>query len=286
MRASQKAFDRLAAVRRSRDISETPRVIDIHTHPVWFGRGTTRGEVGALVGMMKALGIEQVVGLGDVLRHGRHFTAAQVKSVNDDTAKVQRLRPDYFKSFCFLNPTLGERAVMREVERCVTQYGFVGIKLEICNNARDACMRPVMEAARRWKLIVLQHAWSQTNLRQRSYHSDPADVALLARRHPEVTIIMPHLTGIGVRGVLAAAPFSNLHIDTSGGVPEEGLIEYAVERIGIARVLYGSDLPVREPAVAIARVLGSRLSAAEKHQVLYGNAARLLGLEDRHDSAD
>jgi predicted TIM-barrel fold metal-dependent hydrolase len=139
-------------------------------------------------------------------------------------------------------------------------------------------MKPVMAAAQRWNLVVLQHAWSQTNLRQRSYHSDPADVAMLARRNPEVRIIMPHLTGIGVRGVLEAKPWPNLYVDTSGGLPDEQLVEYAVEQLGADRLLYGSDLPIRSPQVAIARIMGSRLTTAEKQRVLYDNAARLLQL--------
>ena len=253
------------------------RIIDAHTHPIMFRKGGTPAEIRRLVQHGKSLGIERMIALGDVLLHGRDFTAEQVRAVNNATAHLLQQRPDYFIGFCFLNPKLGERAVMNEVERCVTRFGFRGLKLEICNNARDACMRPVMAAARHWKLIVLQHAWSQTNLRQRSYHSDPADVAQLARRHPDVTVIMPHLTGIGVRGVLEAKPLPNLYLDTSGGPPEEHLIEYAVEHLGVRRVLYGSDFPIRAPSVAIARVLGAQLSASEKRQILFGNAARLFG---------
>jgi len=255
------------------------RIIDVHTHPVMFQEGRLPSEVRWLVTHGRSLGIERMVGLGDVLLHGRNFTAEQIVAVNDESARVQRMAPDYFRFFCFLNPRLGEKAVLREVERCVTAYGFIGLKLEICNNARDACMRPVMEAARRWKLPVLQHSWSQTILRQRSYHTDPADTALLARRHPDVTVIMPHLTGCGVRGVIEAKGLANLYLDTSGGMPDEGLLEYAVGHLGADHVLYGSDLPGRAPGVAIQRVLGSRLSAAEKRLVLHGNALRLLRLD-------
>ncbi len=219
-----------------------------------------------------------MVGLGDVLLYGRNFTAEQIVEVNDDSAKVQAMYPDYFRFFCFLNPRLGEKAVMGEVERCVDKYGFIGIKLEICNNARDACMKPVMEAARRWKLVVLQHSWSQTNIRQRSFHTDPADTATLARRHPDVPIIMAHLTGCGVRGVLEVKELDNVTVDTSGGLADEGLLEYAVEHLGANRIIHGSDLPGRSIGVSIQRVLGSRLSVSEKERILFSNAARLLNL--------
>lgn len=254
------------------------RIIDAHTHPIMFRRGRTRPEVEALVRRGRALGIERMVALGDVLLYGRNFTAAQVTEVNDDTAQLLRWRPDYFIGFCFLNPKLGERAVRREAERCAA-LGFQGLKLEICNNARDACMGPVMDAARRHGLVVLQHTWSQHIIRQRSFHTDPADTALLARRHPDVPIIMAHLSGIGVRGVLEAKGLDNLYVDTSGGLPDDGLIEYAVEHLGVRRILHGSDLPGRAPGVSIQRVLGTYLTRAEKQRILFGNAARLFGID-------
>ncbi|MDB6095094.1 MAG: amidohydrolase 2 [Verrucomicrobia bacterium] len=254
------------------------RIIDVHTHPIFFRKGATPKEVAALVAQSRALGIRHMVSLGDVLVHGTHPTAAQVTAMNDMNAKLQAWHPDFFSSFCFLNPVLGERAVMKEVERCVTRYGFKGIKLEISNNARDACMKPVMAAARRFGLVVLQHSWSMVNLKLRRFHSDPIDTAQLARRHPDVKIIMAHLTGIGFRGVLEAKGCDNLFVDTSGGYPEEGLVEYAAEQLGADHVLYGSDLPIRENSVTIGRILGARISAADKRLMLHDNTARLLNL--------
>lgn len=252
------------------------RIIDAHTHPVSARKGTTRAEVDWLVKHGRSLGVEHMVSLGDVLRHGRFPTEAQIAAINDDSAKVQAFYPDYFSTLCFLNPTLGERAVNRELERCLSRHRFVGIKLEICNNARDACMRWVMEAARRWQLPVLQHSWSMTHIRQRSFHTDPRDTATLGRRYPDVTIIMAHLSGCEWRGVLEIKHLPNVVVDTSGGIPTEGLIEYAVEQLGIDRVLYGSDLPGRAASVAIDRVLGTALSRAEKQKILFHNAARVL----------
>jgi len=254
------------------------RIIDVHTHPIFFRAGSKRSDVAHLVAHGRSLGIERMISLGDVLLYGKHPTAAQVSALNDTNARLQAWHPDYFVSFCFLNPVLGERAVMREVERCVTKYGFKGIKLEISNNAREACMTPVMTAARRFGLVVLQHSWSMVNIKARRFHSDPADTALLARRHPDVKIIMAHLTGCGFRGVLEAKGCGNLYVDTSGGFPEAGLIEYAAEHLGADHVLYGSDLPIRENSVTIGRILGARISAADKHRMLFGNTARLLNL--------
>jgi hypothetical protein len=261
-------------------VTEKEQVIDVHTHPVFFGEGAARAELRGLVRRARAQGIRHMVALGDVLKFGRLPTVAQMREINNETAAVVVVEPGMFRGFCFLNPMLGARAVRREIDRGVQELGLKGIKLEISNNARDErVMGPVMAAAEHYGLPVLQHSWSQTNIKERSFHSDPEDTCLLARRHPRVNIIMAHLTGCGFRGVRAARGLRNIWVDTSGAAPEAGLVEYAVDQLGADRVLYGSDLPIRDLPVAIARVTGAQLTAAARRAVLHDNAADLLKLE-------
>jgi predicted TIM-barrel fold metal-dependent hydrolase len=251
--------------------------IDVHTHPLLRDDHRDRAGAAQLIRRAKAHGIGHIVVLGDVLGFGPRPSERQLRLINDETFWLMRRYPGYVTGFCYVNPRLGARAVTREVERCVAR-GFRGIKLEIANNARDACMRPVMVAAERHNLIVLQHAWSMTKIRQRSFHTDPEDVATLARRFPNVRIIMAHLTGCGVRGVLAVKDCPNVVVDTSGAAPEAGLVEYAVAQLGAERVLYGSDAPIRDFAVMLARVTGTQLDARAKRKILSANARALLKL--------
>jgi hypothetical protein len=139
-------------------------------------------------------------------------------------------------------------------------------------------MKPVMRAAEKWGVPVLQHTWSMTNIRKRNLHSDPEDTAALARRHPNVQVIMAHLTGCGYRGVLEAKGVDNLVVDTSGGYPEAAILDFALEHLGADHVVYGSDLPIRETAITLARITGTAMSADERAKILYGNARRILKL--------
>lgn len=256
------------------------RIIDVHTHPVIDHKGATPAEVKRLIAHGRRHGIVHMIALGDVLVYGLRPTAAQLRAINNENAMVARLHPDYFTAFVYLNPRLGERAVMAEVERCMALPGFRGIKLECANNSADSCMRHVAKAARTFNLPVLTHTWSTTNMvRDRVFQSDPLDTALFARRNPDVKVIMAHLTGVGFRGVLEVKGLPNLYVDTSGGWPEEGLVEFAVEHLGAEHLLYGSDLPVRENAVTIGRILGANISAADRRKIFYGNTARLLNLK-------
>lgn len=251
--------------------------IDVHTHPLLRDDDRDRAGAAQLIRRAKAHGIGHIVVLGDVLGFGPRPTGRQLRTINDETFWLMRRHPGYVTGFCYVNPRLGARAVTREVERCAAR-GFRGIKLEIANNARDACMRPVMVAAEKHGLVVLQHAWSMTKIKQRSFHTDPEDVATLARRFPNVRIIMAHLTGCGVRGVLAVKDCPNVVVDTSGAAPEAGLVEYAVAQLGAERVLYGSDVPIRDFAVALARITGTQLDARAKRRILHDNARKLLRL--------
>lgn len=259
------------------------RVIDVHTHPIFKALhwGQTTADFRRAIAHGRHFGIVHMVVLGDVLLYGPTPNAAQLRQINNATARLTRLHPDYFTGFVYLNPRLGERATMAETERCMALPGFRGIKLEIANNSSHSVMRHAAKAARTFNLPILQHSWSTTNIHDRIHQSDPADTALFARRHPDVKIIMAHLSGIGYRGVLEAKGLDNLYVDTSGSFPEEGLIEFGAEHLGADHILYGSDLPIRENSVTIGRILGARISAADKRLMLFGNTARLLQLNLR-----
>ena len=258
------------------------RIIDVHTHPVFEDKNTDRAGVERVVNYGRSFGVEKMVVLGDVLLYGRLPTADQVRSINDTTIELLSWYPDYFIGFCFLNPMLGATFVQEETERCIVEHGFKGIKLEISNNARDDCMQPVMEQAHKLGAVVLQHSADQTIIQQREYHTDPADTAWLGRHYPDVNIIMAHLTACGLRGVMEIEDVPNVWIDTSAYLPFAGLVEYAVDKLGANRVLYGSDLVIRDLPSQIGRVVGADITDEQKEAILYRNAERLLWGELSH----
>ncbi|MDQ8187700.1 amidohydrolase family protein [Pelagicoccus sp. SDUM812002] len=253
------------------------KIIDVHAHPIFFGKGSSKPEVDKLVSYSKSLGIDKMVCLGDVLVHGPSPSAKQLTAINEQTRQLLTWYPDFFIGFCYLNPTLGEKRLRAELDRCLNA-GFQGIKLEIANNARDPIMKPLMRAAAHYQIPVLQHTWDTLGKPMRRTHSDPRDTCLLAHRFPDTKVIMAHLYGFGMRGVLEAQNLPNLYIDTSSCLPFAGLLEYAVEKLGPERILYGSDIPIRELGQCIGRITGSDIPAAAKTQILYSNANTLFNL--------
>ena len=144
--------------------------------------------------------------------------------------------PDHLLGFCYINPRHGSDA-MAEIDRCVVRGGMAGIKLWVACKASDPLVDPVLERAAELGVPVLQHAWNKA-VGQLEHESTSADVAEMGRRHPRATILIAHLMGIGYRGVLEIAPYPNILVDTSGGDPEAGVVEYAVRQLGAERVFF------------------------------------------------
>jgi len=255
-------------------------IIDIHTHH-YLGRETLKlpEPVEPLMRLAKQAGVTRMNLLGNIFRTERiRPPARDLKAINTLTMRQVRAHPDFLTGFCYLNPMLDGLFLLDEIDRCIADGNLSGLKFEIDLNCRDPRLDPLLARARELDTPVLHHSWHNIDPRVQPYKSDPPDIAHLAARHPQVTIIMPHLAGVGIRGVLDVLPHPNVLIDTSGGQSVAGLIEYAVDCLGPKRLLYGSDVTGRDFSCQIGRVLGACVSAQEKEQILWRNADRVLKL--------
>lgn len=250
-------------------------VIDVHGHTSCSDPAVAD----RIAAAAREFGVVRVVNLGDVIGFGYHPTPDQIRLINDETASSVAAYPGLFIGFCHVNPEHPAEFSVAEIERCVLERGFRGVKLEATVVARDARLDPIMEAARRLGVPVLHHAWYQT-VGAPEGESTPADIADLASRFPDVPIIMAHLGGARVRGVLDIRPHGNVSVDTSGSQPMGELVEYAVATIGADRIVYGSDVPGRDFSAQLGRILGARISNADRRKILAENAARILGLRE------
>lgn len=253
--------------------------IDIHVHLSTPGPDPSKEELERVVHTAQHFGIKRMVLVSNLTAMGGPNPSIEdIRAINTHTLAAVARRPDVFIGFCYLNPSHPLSFIKEELDRCIVQGGMRGIKLWIAVKATDPRLDAVMESAASLGVPVLHHAmYKQT---QYSFNeSTPAEIAHLAKRFPQVPIIMAHLTGCGCRGVLDVAALPNVLIDTSGGQPESGILEYAVRELGSERVLYGSDWPLRDFGVQLGRVYDAELTGDQRADVLWRNAARLLGLE-------
>jgi predicted TIM-barrel fold metal-dependent hydrolase len=208
-------------------------------------------------------------------------TEEMTRHVNDQTMRITREWPGVVSGFCYINALHGVEASRRELDRCVGEGNLVGVKSELECNPRDPLFRPLAEKAIEYGVPLLQHTWNHTphvapgrHGKQREPGS--SDVAWLAREYPELTIIMAHLTGCGVRGVLDIVDCPNVVVDTSGAPPVRGIIESAVRLLGPERLLYGSDIEGRCYSTQLGRIIGADLPREVKEAILCQNAARII----------
>ena len=76
-------------------------------------------------------------------------------------------------------------------------------------------------------------------------------------------------------GYVAIIPFNQP--DTSGyGHDRVGVLEYAVEKIGPDRILFGSDFSINDPGTVIARIRNAFITEEQKAKILSGNLELLL----------
>lgn len=177
--------------------------------------------------------------------------------------------------------------VVGELQRLV-DLGLLGLKLHPeyqSFSPLEARMEPVWDWCESHRLPVLFHAGNDVGF-EPPYHSCPADFAELRRRHPEMVIICAHMGGW-----LAWDEFErdlmghDVLIDTSFSAPymrdQPGRFERLIRGHGVGRVLYGTDSPWQALTTGVADIEALTLSDEDKDRILWGNAARVFGLEAR-----
>jgi predicted TIM-barrel fold metal-dependent hydrolase len=69
---------------------------------------------------------------------------------------------------------------------------------------------------------------------------------------------------------------ANVYVEITYTALTNGVVEYLVAEAGADKVLYGSDMPMRDPAPQLAWVCYAKIPEADKRKILGGNAKRLL----------
>lgn len=97
----------------------------------------------------------------------------------------------------------------------------------------------------------------------------------LADKYPKMKLIIAHLASEEYVEALAKAKYGNIYTDTSGsGGSLNNILEYAVEKVGSEKILFGSD--TYSLAYAYPRVALAEFSMSDKENILWKNALKLF----------
>ena len=242
-------------------------MIDFHVHQP---RAATYGPMD-YVGVMDELGVDVsvVFTYEGLLRPSR--------AANDALAAFVAAAPERLVAFTTVDPR--DPGAADEVERCVIEHGMRGIKLHPWLqgfSAHEPGLDPVCGRATALGIPILFHDGTPP-------FSTPLQLATLARRHPETTIVLGHggLHDLWREAVAAVQASANVHLCMCA-TPLYAM-RAIVARCPLGRLLFGTDAGLRpEPlpryvALRVRQLDELGLSAAERASILDDNPRRLLG---------
>lgn len=228
--------------------------------------------------------------LSHLLQRGResgvtHFVvnsvatnAHQVSSINSFVAASAASHPNCY-GLGTLHPDMTDEELDEEIRR-IMNLGLKGIKLHPDNQHTAADSDGMMRICEKiaGKLPLLIHCGDyRTDL------SHPKRVVKLLEANPDLTMIAAHLGGWPMYD-LALEYFEdkNCFLDISSSIMLLGSrrSRELVRIYGAQRILFGSDYPIWDPGKSLEEFLSLNLRDEENTQILYGNAKRLLSVND------
>jgi predicted TIM-barrel fold metal-dependent hydrolase len=246
---------------------------DLHCHLSGVPGDTPEARLAKLLEYADRLGIARLcVFMG--MEWSYDPAPEKMRQDNDEVLRALRHFPTRAFGFVYLNPK-HTQASLDELNRCVRDGPMVGVKLWVAQHCNAPELDPILNRAAELKAIVFQHTWLKItgNL---PGESTPMELAELAARHPQATLVCGHSGGDWERGLRAIRPHKNIHADLAGGDPTAGFTEMAVRELGAERVIYGSDAGGRSFASQLAKVFGAEIPGRAKQLILGQNLRRLL----------
>jgi predicted TIM-barrel fold metal-dependent hydrolase len=159
------------------------------------------------------------------------------------------------------------------------KYPGTGAKAITCSHPNND---PIIRLAAELDVHVYIHTWLKVGGTPRlpgggnlESESTPMDVAKLAQRFPQVSIICGHSGGDWELGIRAVRPFKNVLLEFSGSDPHSGMVEYAIRELGVDRLVWGGHGPSRSYATELGKVLDADISKADRMKIFGGNLRRI-----------
>lgn len=226
------------------------------------------GTLETALSMLNAAGVEKFAA------HSVALTPHNVSRINEFILSARAQYPDRIVPFAAIHPDMED--VQATVDGIVAQ-GFRGIKIHPDMQrfaVDDDHVAPMMEAIE-GRLPLLIHCGDY-----RYDYDGPRRILHLHENFPRLQIICAHFGGWGEWDTAAALlPGNGLLIDTSSSLykwsPKKAA--EAIRHFGVENVLFGSDFPMWNPEEELQRFLQMDLSASEREDILWNNAARIFG---------
>ncbi len=260
-------------------------IVDAHTHPMIGPTPILGGVPHTADDYLRSV-------RGWDVRHVAALTIAfagrpvETRRANDAILALPKSTGGRFFPVCSVHPDDGA-AALEEIDR-VAALGAKALKLHPNTQRVDVAspaVHAVVARATERGLPVLFDAYSPFDPGQ------PGKFVLLAIEQPTARLILahahgPHFPDLLMYDVLARYDFwkRNVWVDLSAtvrllsGGPFAAQFLWTVRKVGVDRLLFGSDYPLDPAAPAAEAVARLGFTRAELARVFYRNAAELFGL--------
>jgi uncharacterized protein len=257
--------------------------IDAHTHPMLDPEGqivSVPHPPEAYRELVRGARVERAAAI--TIAHRGNLERTRTR--NDSVLKLVQDSGGFFFAACSVHPGDG-LAAEDEIER-VAAAGAAWLKLHPNTQRFDVADPAVTDVVRKSAehgLPVLFDAYSPWDANQ------PGKFADLATAVPGARLILAHAHGPGfaqllLYDILARFPGwqRNVWVDISvtapmlAGGPYAEHFAWVLRKVGVDRVVFGSDYPVDDPLTALRSVAALGFTDDEQAAILYDNAAALL----------
>lgn len=193
----------------------------------------------------------------------------------EDHSLIGSMDRTKIRGIASLSPHRDAGEYRAEIQRCVEEFGFVGVKLHTIGHSISPLSpdaRLVFETAVGLNIPVMIHTGQGVPF------AEPAAWIPLSREFSDTKVVFAH-AGAGiytVAAIAAAEVCENVFLETSWC--NIGDIFRAIRTLGADRVMFGSDMIPNLP-VEIAKFAALEISTDERKAVMYGTAQQVFGME-------
>jgi len=189
---------------------------------------------------------------------------------------------DNLYGYVYINMHYPELSI-KEIEKYLGSDKFVGLKYNgelsraaACDDSNDTLFNLIVK---KYNKPLLLHTWGLPEHGNVVAYSTPQQALMLAKKFPDLTIIMGHMGGSEWPWAIEVAKKAdNLYLDTCASYADRDKVAYAVKELGAERILWGSGMTENNPFMQKSVVLDAEITDREKELILYDNAVRLFNL--------
>lgn len=178
-----------------------------------------------------------------------------------------------FRGHCVVNPLMLE-ASQEEMRKYLVRENFVGALLHegyVRRPLNAEPMRALVKSLLRYDRPFLLHITDPREI------NDLQDVA---REFATQRFIILHMAEEHWPMALAlASKITNVYLETGGMVADYDKLAEALEIVGGHRLLFGSGMPLINPAYALGMVRDSAIPPMEKDRILSRNARKIFNID-------